>query len=74
MDNKENLKFLIKAKYGSIRAFAEVISVSENTVNNHLKDGNWDVNQIVRIIQALKIPKSMVYLYFFEDKLAKTRT
>lgn len=74
MDQPENLKFLIKAKYGSIKRFAEVIDVSENTVNNHLRDGNWDRNQMLRVINALQIPKSMVYLYFFEDALAKTRT
>lgn len=74
MENADNLKFLIRAKYGSIKKFAEVIKVSENTVNNHLKDGNWDRNQMIRVIQALQIPKSMVYLYFFEDGLAKTRT
>jgi transcriptional antiterminator len=74
MENADNLKFLIRAKYGSIKKFAEAIEVSENTVNNHLKDGNWDRNQMIRVIRALQIPKSMVYLYFFEDELAKTRT
>ena len=74
MENADNLKFLIRAKYGSIKKFAEVIEVSENTVNNHLKDGNWDRNQMIRVIRALQIPESMVYLYFFEDELAKTRT
>ena len=74
MTNAENLKFLIRAKYGSVRRFAEVVELSENTVNNHLKDGNWDRNQMIRIIKALQIPKTAIYLYFFEDELAKTRT
>lgn len=74
MDKAEDLRFLIRARYGSIRKFAEVIEVSEGTVQNHLKDGNWDRNQMIRVIKALQIPRSMIYLYFFEEELAKTRT
>lgn len=73
MDKAEDLRFLIRARYGSIRKFAEVIEVSEGTVQNHLKDGNWDRNQMIRVIKALQIPRSMIYLYFFEEELAKTR-
>lgn len=73
MDKAEDLRFLIRARYGSIRKFAEIIEVSEGTVQNHLKDGNWDRNQMIRVIKALQIPRSMIYLYFFEEELAKTK-
>ena len=65
----KNLKFLIKAKCGTIRKFAKEVGLSENTVQNHLKDGNWDVNQMIRIIKALEIPPKFVYVYFFEPIL-----
>lgn len=73
MNTAENLKSLIRLKFGTIRKFASVIGLSENTVNNHLKDGNWDRNQMIAIIRACKIPSKMIYLYFFEDELAKTQ-
>lgn len=69
----EDLKYLIIAKYGTIRKFAKVVEMSEGTIQNHLKDGNWDRNQMVRIIKALSIPQRMIYLYFFEATLAKTQ-
>lgn len=70
----EDLKGLIKARYGTIRAFAKVVGLSENTVQTHLKDGNWDLNQAVRIIKALHIPKNFAYMYFFEPLLAKNES
>ena len=74
MNAAEDLKFLIRAKYGSVRKFAEVIGLSENTVNNHLKDGNWDRDQMIRVIRALNIPPRMIYVYFFESELTKSQT
>lgn len=73
MDAK-NLKFLIKAKCGTIRKFAKEVGLSENTVQNHLKDGNWDMNQMIRIIKALEIPPKFVYVYFFEPMLEKNES
>lgn len=71
MDGKEDLKWLIKRKFGSIKAFAEEVGLSENTVHAHLKDGNWDVKQIVKIVYTLKIPQKMIFVYFFESELAQ---
>jgi hypothetical protein len=71
MDKAENLKFLIKAKYGSIKKLSEVTGISENTINTHLRDGNWDFNQACKVINALNIPDSMTHFYFFEPMLAK---
>lgn len=71
MDGKEDLKWLIKRKFGSIKAFAKAIGLSENTVHAHLKDGNWDVKQIVKIVYTLKIPQKMIVVYFFETELAQ---
>jgi lambda repressor-like predicted transcriptional regulator len=74
MERAEDLKFLIRAKYGSVREFSRVVGMAENTVNNHLKDGNWDRNQMVKIIRALSISRSEIYFYFFENALAKVGT
>lgn len=71
MENGHELKFLIKAKYGSNKKFAEKIGVSENTVNAHLKDGKWDMYQAVKIAKALDISPNLTYVYFFEPALAK---
>lgn len=73
MEEAKDLNFLIKARYGSVRKFAEVVDMSENTVYAHLKDGNWDRNQMIRVIKALKIPTSCIYVYFFESELARTQ-
>lgn len=70
MDGREDLKWLIKRKFGSIKAFAEQMGLSENTVHAHLKDGNWDVKQIAKIVVLLGIPQKMIYVYFFETELA----
>ena len=69
-----DLKFLIKAKYGSIKKLSEIVGISENTINTHLRDGNWDMNQAVKIIRALSIPKTAVYLYFFEPMLSRNES
>lgn len=69
-----DLKFLIRAHYGTVKKFAQVVGMSENTVNNHLKDGNWDRNQMVKVIKALKIPPKFIYVYFFESELTRTQT
>lgn len=69
----KDLKSLIKLQYGTIRAFAPIVGLSENTINTHLKDGNWDRNQMISIIKACKIPSRFIYLYFFEDELTRTQ-
>lgn len=67
----KDLRSLIRLQYGTVRAFAPVVGLSENTINTHLKDGNWDRNQMVSIIKACKIPNKFIYVYFFEDELTK---
>lgn len=71
MNEATDLKFLIKAKYGSVRKFSEVVEISENTINTHLRDGNWDMRQAVKILKALNIPEKFVYVYFFEPMLTQ---
>lgn len=74
MNEATDLKFLIRAKYGTIRKFAEVVGLSENTVQNHLKDGNWDMKQAIRVIEALSIPPKMIFVYFFEPILSRSES
>lgn len=71
MNEVTDLKFLIRAKYGSIRKFSEVIGLSENTIQTHIKDGNWDMRQAIKIVKALDMPPEFVYVYFFEPMLSK---
>ncbi len=71
MNEVTDLKFLIRAKYGSIRKFSEVIGLSENTIQTHIKDGNWDMRQAIKIVKALNMPPKFVYVYFFEPMLSK---
>ena len=71
MDKAEDLRFLIKAKYGSVRRLSEVAGISENTINTHLRDGNWDMVQACKLVKALDIPNSYTHVYFFEPVLAK---
>ena len=71
MDTADNLKFLIKAKLGSIRKLSEITGISENTINTHLRDGNWDLQQACKVVEALKIPASCTHVYFFEPMLTK---
>ena len=65
MNKAEDLRYLIKAKYGSIKKFSEATGISENTINTHLRDGNWDMTQAHKVIKALDISKSYAHLYFF---------
>lgn len=74
MYDSTDLKFLIKAKYGTIRKFAEVVGLSENTIQNHLKDGNWDMKQAIKVIEALSIPPKMTFVYFFEPILSRNES
>ena len=71
MGTAEDLKFLIKAKYGSIRKVSEITGISENTINTHLRDGNWDMVQACKMVKALDIPTKYAHVYFFEPMLAK---
>ena len=74
MSESTDLKFLIKAKYGSIKKLSDVVGISENTINTHLRDGNWDMKQAVKITRALSIPKTAIYLYFFEPLLSRNES
>lgn len=65
----EELRFLIKAKFGSIAKISEVTGISVDTINRRLKDGDWRLTECDLLIEALKIPDSMVFVYFFEKRL-----
>ena len=69
----EDLKFLIKAKYGSIAKCAEVTGLSVDTINRRLKDGDWRMSEADILIKALDIPQKMIFVYFFEPLLEKTQ-
>ena len=71
MDKAEDLRFLIKAKYGSIRKLSEITGISENTINTHLRDGNWDMIPACNVIRALDIPERYNHVYIFEPVLTK---
>lgn len=74
MFESADLKFLIKAKYGSIKKLSDEVGISENTINTHLRDGNWDMRQAVKIVRALNIPSKFVYVYFFEPMLSRNES
>lgn len=65
----EELKFLIKAKYGSIAKLAEKTGLSVDTINRRLRDGDWRLSEVDALIEALDIPPRMIYVYFFENRL-----
>lgn len=66
----EELKFLMKAKCGSIAKVAEITGLSVDTINRRLKDGDWRLTECDLLIKALDIAPSFVYLIFFEQRLA----
>lgn len=65
----EDLKFLIKAKFGSIAKASEVTGISVDTINRRLKDHDWRMTEADALIKALNIPPKLVYVYFFEPLL-----
>lgn len=65
MNKAEDLRFLIKAKYGSIKKLSEIIGISEKTIDTHIKDGNWNLEQACKLLTALKIPKKYAHIYLF---------
>lgn len=69
----EDLRFLIKAKYGSVARCAEITGISVDTINRRLKDKDWRLSEVTALMKALNIPPKMIYLYFFEPLLEKTQ-
>lgn len=69
----DDLKFLIKAKFGSIAKCSEITGISTDTINRRLKDKNWKMSEADILIKALNIPPTMIYVYFFEPMIEKTQ-
>ena len=69
----DDLKFLIKARYGSVAKCSEATGISTDTINRRLKDHDWRMSEADTLIKALNIPKSSIYLYFFEPMFEKTQ-
>lgn len=69
----DDLKFLIKAKFGSIAKCAEATGISVDTINRRLKDHDWRMSEADALAKALNIPPKMLYVYFFEPLIEKTQ-
>ena len=70
MYNYNKLKGKIVEKYGSSRAFSQVLGIAEWTLSQKLK-GRYDFTQgeILRSCKLLGIPMKEVSAYFFNENV-----
>ena len=64
-----SLQDLMRLKKVTIAKLAEATDISQDTIRRRLKDKDWRLSEVERIVRALDIPKTCVYVYFFEPML-----
>jgi len=70
----EKLKSRIVDKFGTQKAFAEALGMSEPTLSRLLTNGqDWKASMIMRAIELLEIPSAQVDAYFFEPVVSKEK-
>ena len=74
MYDTEKLKARILEKFGSQKAFAKNIGISNATLSRYLNGSRseWKGKYIIRAIRALDISDSEVDAYFFTLAVAKS--
>lgn len=68
--NTEKLESVIRAKYGTQKAFAKAAGLYPSTVSRLLQRGDWKASQMKAALIALEIPLSDVEIYFFDESRA----
>lgn len=72
--NNKKLAGRIKERFGTQKAFASAIGVSESTVSRYLKgEHEWDGKSMIKAVRALKIPNKEIESYFFALDVAEMR-
>lgn len=64
-----SLQELMRLKGYTIVKLSETTGISEDTIRRRLKDKDWRLSEVDKIVMALDIPKTWVYAYFFEPLL-----
>ena len=60
------LRGLIREKYGSDKAFAEAIGMRPSGLSRSLNGyRQWRADEIAKACQALNVPLTDAYIYFF---------
>lgn len=72
--NNEKLAERIKERFGTQKAFASAIGVSESSVCRYLKgEREWDGKAMIKAVRVLKIPNKEIESYFFALDVAEMR-
>lgn len=70
----EKLKARIVEKYGTQKAFAEALGMTEPSLSRLLTNGkDWKASMIMKAIDLLEIPSAQVDAYFFEPAVSKEK-
>ena len=64
-----SLQELMRLKKYTVVKLSENTGISEDTIRRRLKDKDWRMSEVDLLVKTLDIPKSAVYLYFFEPVL-----
>lgn len=73
-EESKKLLFRIKAEYGSLAAFSEVSGMSISTLNRRLQTPkDWNVGEIDKVVELLKLEPSDISTYFFAQPLTETQ-
>ena len=73
-EESKKLLFRIKAEYGSLAAFSEVSGMSISTLNRRLQTPkDWNVGEIDKVVELLKLEPSDISTYFFAQSLTGTQ-
>ena len=74
MFETEKLKGRIKEKFGTQKAFAEALGISESTLCRLLMEGlDWKASTMTKAVDLLEIPASQVNDYFFTVRVSKVK-
>lgn len=65
----KSIQDLMRLRKISVKKLAEMTGISESTIQRHLDDCKWDVQQMDALIRALEIPKSFIVTFFYDPYL-----
>ncbi len=65
----DTLQDLMRLRKVTVAKLSESTGISEDTIRRRMKDKDWRMSEVDKLVKVLNIPKNCVYVIFFEPVL-----
>jgi DNA-binding Xre family transcriptional regulator len=65
----DTLQDLMRLRKVTVAKLSEGTGISEDTIRRRMKDKDWRMSEVDKLVKVLDIPKNCVYVIFFEPVL-----